>query len=263
MIQIIRTFWGNQEKTWKEVPATPLFTDEVVFVWGLENESRFKSMGYKTVLMNRGVTQPEYSTIYDHFAHKLRALSKAEKMYDEYLFLDWDVHIIKPIDDDFWNIIRSGNDVQCTTYGYPLDYETKILQHIKDNPQKDWIKKLDPNTYPWISVQNELMEKYSWKWEDLQLVPNFCFFYSRNNQVASKLLEIYVNDGIKTCIEEYCMYIYADCSLEEFINKYEPIVIRGREDDCYHFDLIEDDTMRRINKFIDTLISKNLYLKHV
>jgi hypothetical protein len=263
MIQIVRTFWGTQESTWGEVPTKPLFEKETVFVWGTENEKRFKELGYKTVLMGVDSSRFEYSNIFDHFAHKLDALQKAESMYKEYLFLDWDVHIVKTLDDNFWETIRSGNNIQCPIYGYPIEYEKKILQHLKDNPQKEWVQNLDPNTFPWIKVQDFLLKKYHWQWEDLQLVPNFCFVYSNNTKLATELLHIYNKYGIKTCIEEYCMYIFANCSVEEFILKYEPSVIRGREDDCYHFDLEEDDTMRRINRLVGSIKPKNIYLKHI
>ena len=262
-MKIIRSFWGEQQHIWNEVPAFPLFEDEIVFVWGKNNEERLKSLGYTTYLMGEGVTEEEYSTIYDHFAHKLKVLVTAEQLYDEYLFLDWDVHIVKEIDDEFWNLIRSGNNVQCPIYGYPMNYEKKILEHIKNNPQKDWVQKLDPNTYPWISVQEELLAKYHWQWEDLQLVPNFCFLYSYKTDIATRLLDIYKEYSLKTCIEEYAMYIAANCTLQQFINTYEPTVIRGREDDCYHFDLVEDDTMRRINKFVAEQKPKKIYLKHI
>ena len=261
-MKIIRAFWGEQEKTWSEVPPSPLFEDEVVYVYGKENYERFRSMGYETVLVYFDSTEPKYSNIYNHFAHKLAILKLAEQAYKEYLFLDWDVQIIKPLDSTFWDLIKTGGDIQCPIYAYPRDYESKILDHIKNNPEKDWVKKLAPTTYKWVKIQNILLEKYNWNWEDLQVVPNFCFFYSRYTNVASNLLEIYEKGGIKTCIEEFAMFILANCSLDEFITKYEPIVIRGREDDCYHFDLTEDNTMIRINKYVASKINKNIYLIH-
>jgi hypothetical protein len=261
-MKIIRAFWGSQEKTWAEVPNKPIFDNEVVYVYGRENYERFRAMGYEVVLMHYDPTEPKYSTVYDHFVHKLVVLKMAEHAYGEYLFLDWDVHVVKPIDFAFWELIKNRGHIQCPVYAYPKNYESKILEHIKNNPQKDWVKKLDPNTYEWIKIQNQLLEKYNWNWEDLQVVPNFCFFYSRYTNVASDLLEIYEKDGIKTCIEEFAMFILAECSLDEFIAKYEPVVIRGREDNCYHFDLTEDDTMARINKYVASKINKNIYLIH-
>ena len=52
--------------------------------------------------MGDDITKFEYSSIFDHFAHKLDALQKAESLYKEYLFLDWDVHIVKSLDNNFF-----------------------------------------------------------------------------------------------------------------------------------------------------------------
>ncbi len=261
-IKVIRTLWGGVQKIWEEIPESPTFDDELVCVWGEENEKKLIERGYKTVRMSYTITDPEFSTIYDHFAHKLDALRYADKAYGEYLFLDWDTIFIKDPDQKFWDLVRS-KPLQCPLYGYPSDYEKKILEHIKNNPQKEWIRNLDPTTYSWVSVQNRLLEKYNWPMEDLQLLPNFCFFYSRFTNCASSLFEIYKRGEIKTCIEEFSMFVYSDCSLDDFIERYEPYVIRGRENDCYHFDLEEDDTMRRVNDYIGEKIEKTIYLKHI
>jgi hypothetical protein len=261
-MKIVRALWGEQNHIWKEIPEVPVFENEIVYVWGEDSQKILKDRGYETVLMTETVTEPRYSTIYDHFAHKLDVYVEAEKEFGEFLFLDWDVKIVKEIDERFWELVRSKS-LQCPIYGYPSEYERKIWEHVEANPQKKWVQELDPNTRAWVKTQNELLEKYNWKFEDLQLVPNVCFFYSNNSGAPLKLKEIYDRGDVKTCIEEFAMWIFADCSLDEFIDRYEPIVIRGREDDCYHFDLEEDDTMKRVNEYVATKIKKEIYLIHV
>lgn len=261
-MKIIRAFWGDQESTWDEVPPKPLFDNEVVYVYGRENYERFRSMGYETVLIHYDSTELEHSTVYKHFVHKLECLKRAEHAYLEYLFLDWDVQIVKPLDDNFWNLIRTKGRLQCPLYAYPTNYENKVLAQIEQNPEKQWVKDLDPNIFPWLTVQNKMLMENSWTWEDLRIVPNFCFFYSNYTPTVSKLLEIYKERGILTCIEEFCMYQFANCSINEYIEKYEPIVIRGREDNCYHFDLTEDRAIERINNYIASKINKDIYLIH-
>ena len=261
-MKIVRAFWGNQERTWNEVPTKPLFDNEVVYVYGRENYERFRSMGYEAVLVHFDTTEPEYSTVYKHFAHKLTCLKLAEHAYGEYLFLDWDVKVVKSLDDNFWDLIRSNGELQCPLYCYPSNYENKVLAQIKQNPEKEWVKNIDPNIFPWLTVQNEMLIANSWTWEDLLVVPNFCFFYSNYTNTASELLKIYEEYGILTCIEEFCMYKYSNTSIDNYIEKYEPLVIRGREDDCFHFDLIEDRAIERINAYIATKINKDIYLIH-
>ena len=261
-MKIIRAFWGNQESLWDEVPPKPLFDNEVVYVYGTENHERFVSMGYEAVLVHYDSTELAYSTVYKHFVHKLDCLKRAEYAYLEYLFLDWDVKAVKPLDDNFWNLIRTRASLQCPLYAYPSDYENKVLTKIKQNPEEQWVKDLDPNIFPWLTVQNEMLMTNSWEWEDIRVVPNFCFFYSSYTKTASRLFEIYETDGILTCIEEFCMYKYASCSIDEYLEKYEPLVIRGREDDCFHFDLTKDNAIERINNYIATKINKDIYLIH-
>ena len=261
-LTIIRAVWGVEEYLWKEIPTKPLFDKEIVMVWGVDTEQRLKDMGYKTILVSKIPTLPEFSTLYNHFVHKLIAIEIAENSYDEFLFLDWDVNIVKPVDEQFWNLIKSGNNVQCPLYAYPLNYEEKALNYIKQNPQKQWVQELDPNTYTWLNVQNQFLEKYNWQWKEYQVVPNFCFFYSRGVKYATKLIEIYREHGIKTCVEEFCMQIAADCTLEEYIHKFEPLVINGRPDEYHHFDLVEG-TSKYLNEYIGEHINKTIYLTHI
>jgi hypothetical protein len=260
-IKVIRALWGDNKTLWEEVPSSPEW-DEIVYVWGEENERKLQVMGYQTKLMCPTQTEPKYSTIYDHFAHKLDTYAAAEEDWGEFLFLDWDVKIVKEIDDRFWDLVRT-KPLQCPIYAYPKEYERKIWEHVGSNPQKKWVQELDPNLKDWIRVQNEQLEIYNWNWEGLQAVPNVCFFYSRRSGVPEKLKMIYETLGVKTCIEEFAVWIWANCSLDDFIAEYEPFVIRGREDNHCHFDLAEEETMKRINTYVSTKIEKEIYLKHL
>lgn len=258
MIPIIRVFWGSQESLWNEIPLTPLFDEELVIVWGIENESRFKSMGYKTYLIAKTETQPEFSTIWDHFAHKLLALKTAEDLYEEYLFLDWDIQIVKELDFNFWNQIKNGKAIQCPVYAYPANYGDSVFNLIESTPEKNW----DPNLKSWIHKQIQVLNQYNWPVDNLLVVPNFCFFYSRRAEVMNNLIHIYKKLEIKTCIEEFALFIWANSSLDEFILKYEPSVIDGRPDEYSHFD-IQTDTSKQINQYTRQFINKNIYLKHL
>jgi hypothetical protein len=54
--------------------------------------------------------------------------------------------------------------------------------------------------------------------------------------------------------------MYSNCSLDEYIEKYEPIVIRGKERDKN----LEGMTraIHKINNYINTKVDKNIYLVH-
>jgi hypothetical protein len=258
MIPIIRVFWGSQEFIWNEVPLNPLFDEELVIVWGVENEDRFKSMGYKTYLMARTESELEFSTIWDHFAHKLMALKVAEDLYEEYLFLDWDIQIVKPLDFHFWNLIKNGKAVQCPLYAYPLNYEKSIINLIDSTPEKNW----DLNLKSWLRKQIQTLNLYHWSLDNLLVVPNFCFFYSRRSEIMNNLLHIYKKLEIKTCIEEFSFLVWANCNMDEYILKYEPSVIDGRPDEYSHFD-IQSNVSKQINQYTRKFINKDIYLKHI
>jgi hypothetical protein len=107
-IKIIRALWGDSLYILNEIPKTPIFENELVFVWGKANYDFVKKLGYEALLISETKTQGEtYDSHLKHFGHKLQALKFADEMFGEYLFLDWDVTLVKQIDDEFYN--KKGN----------------------------------------------------------------------------------------------------------------------------------------------------------
>lgn len=251
-MKIVRAIWGKSEQVFKEIPKKPQWKDETVFVWGSDNYRKLKNRGYDCVLVRKEITDPLYSNFLEHFTHKLLCLQLADQLYDEYLFLDWDVQIVKTIDAKFWDLVKS-KQIQCPVYGYPDHYAEKCRTYIDEK---------EPNTWKWVDKHDENLINYSWKYLNYHIVPNFCFYYSYKGRLASKLLEIKHADNVITCIEEFCMYIYAASSLDDYLTKYEPFVIRGREDNCRHFNMENDDTMKKVNEYVASKIQKEIYLIH-
>lgn len=66
---------------------------------------------------------------------------------------------------------------------------------------------------------------------------------------------------LESCIEEHAMFIYANCSMDEYIEKYEPVVTYGRPNLSVHLRL-NINTQNLLNKYIDTKIQKDIYLEH-
>lgn len=254
-MKIVRTLWGDSEYIKNEIPRTPLFgSAEIVFVWGTENRRFLDELGYRTVLVDSEITDSEYSTHLLHFAHKLKAIKIAENIFSEFLFLDWDVTIAKDIDDNFYSAIRSGNNIQCPLYGYHANYREDVeIFHRNDNTYTE-------NLDDFIIKHIENLEKYHWKLGSLKVLPCFCFFYVRDVKVGGKLLEIMKNNNIVACIEEFAFYVYSECSLDDYINKYEPSVIRGKERDKNLPGMTV--AISEINSYIGTKIEKDIYLLH-
>ena len=175
-------------------------------------------------------------------------------VFDEYLFLDWDVGIVKDIDKQFYDIIRSGNNIQCPLYAYNKSYRGDILEYYNERGT------LTDEIDGFLKNHIDGLNKYNWDYSDLYVIPNFCFFYSNGNKIGTELYDIMMKYGLTTCIEEFAMWIYSDCSLDEYIEKYEPIVIRGKERDINLPNM--DTAFKTINNYVDTKLEKKIYLYH-
>jgi len=250
-IKIVRALWGEPSYLKKEVTHPPLFDNEIVFVWGIDNYTVLVSMGYECILVSEFKYNMEYSHYYKHFIHKLFALDIACTLYDEFLFLDWDVSIVKDIDDIFWNKIRTGNSIQCPIYSY----------HEED--KYGFFNRFNPNTilFKFIDKLFNTLETQSWKFGDYSCIPNFCFLYVRNNKkLGKKLIDITLSENIITCIEEFALYKYVNCDMDTYIEKYEPIVISGHDKPLYIKNISTSELT--INEYVNTKIGKDIYLIH-
>lgn len=253
-MKIVRVLWGEPEYVINEIPKKPIFEDETVFVWGEKNCDLLKSYGYDVICISPYITEPEYSTHLLHFKHKLRALSIANERFEEYLFLDWDVTLAKPIDANFYDLIRRKGNIQCPLYAYHKEFKDDIKKYLIDKGV------FETNQDDFLNNQIEQLYKYSWDFNDMRVLPCFCFFYSKNSNIASELLKIADERDIKTCIEEFSMWIYANISIDDYIKKYEPYVIRGKEFDKNLPAMTA--AIKKINNYIDAKINKDIYLLH-
>lgn len=253
-MKIVRALWGNPEYVKNEIPRKPLFEDETVFVWGTENRRFLENMGYRTILVHEQAIDPLYNTHLIHFAHKLKAIKLADSLFDEYLFLDWDVTLAKEIDDEFYSKIRSGNNIQCPLYAYHGEYRTDVEKYHRAN--SSYTSDLDDFLIEHIAN----LEKYNWQLDNIKVLPCFCFFYSNGAKIGATLLEIMETHGVTACIEEFCLFLYCGGTLDEYISKYEPLVIRGKEKDKN----LEGMTsaLAKINTYIDSQMEKDIYLFH-
>lgn len=268
-IPIIRALWGPSDYAPKnEVFKKPLFRDETVYVWGIGHNEYLQSLGYKTILMSEGTSDPQYSTIHLQYYHKLEVLKAAEQVHDEFIFLDWDCYLLKPLDDKFYEYLRSGNDVQVPIYAYPDTHHIGIadlMNHISMSRYRKY-NQMTPDLLEYLNSHEEQLRKHSWHKEDMLLSPNFCFFYSRRPGVGAQLIETGKRFDIKNCIEEHSFFRWADCTYDEYIDTYEPLVLQGTADETrtsiqnYDYD---NDAVVRINKYVNSRRKKDIYFKHI
>jgi hypothetical protein len=255
-MRIVRALWGNSEYIRSEIPKIPLFGEkEIVFVWGKENKELLDKYGYKSLLVKDTQTDPKYSSHLLHFAHKLKAIQLAEGFLNEFLFLDWDISLAKELDEVFYEKIRLGNDIQIPLYGYHGEYREDVEKYLKEKNRFS----LNSDDFLYNHILN--LEKYHWKLNDLKILPCFCFLYIRGKfDLGKKLLDIMNEQGVVACIEEFTFQIYCNCSLEEYINKYEPLVLRGKETDKNLPGMAK--AIKEINHYISGKVKKDIYLYH-
>ena len=106
-------------------------------------------------------------------------------------------------------------------------------------------------------------KKYGWKWEDGYVAPNFGFVYCRDKNLGNELLKIALNNDLQTVVDEFATLIYVDCTLEEYIKKYLPSVVRGASNEKYILDNRLHKLGKKFNDYIDTKTKMTPYFEHI
>ena len=262
-ITVVRALWGSQERVLKEVFPKPLFQNEVVIVWGLSNKKYLESLGYTVKTLSIDETDKKYSTIHNHYMHKLEAVKVAGLLYNEYIFLDWDCFPLRPFDNSFYEHLQKGNEVQIPLYAYPDKEGLGIIDMIDEHTPWEPLQLTD-NLKEYVISHEQQLRKYSWEHDDMLVSPNFGFVYSRRSTLGKELIDVANSNNMLNCIEEHAFYIWANCTLDEYIDKYEPRVLQGASDDVriYNKDA-KQDAVIKINNYISSRIEKDIYLKHI
>lgn len=261
--KIVRILWGDQERVLNEIPKKPVWENEVVLVWGTKNYKTLRSYGYDCILVSPNVLDSQQFSDTRHFGHKLLAFEIADDLYDEYLHMDWDVKIVKPIDNNFWNLV-SSKQIQCATYAYPRNYYEAACKQI--DTQKWWPAEYNDATKKWVQLQDQMLKQYHWNINDTFTIPNLCFYYSYKGKLGRKLMNIFrENEHLATCLDEFSLFIHinkTNTSFDDYLTRYEPLVIRGREDTLKHFEIPDDTSIAKLNAYIESKIKKDIYLTH-
>lgn len=228
-IKIIRAVWGDMDLSL--ISQSPQY-NEVVYVWGIENKLQLDTLGYNTILCDRNKFNFKYSSILYEFIHKLIAIDKACNSFSKILFLDWDYGLEKNLDDNFFNYLNTK------TFLSPI-YEY-------DEQSNDY----DINVHSFSYNMKDFLNNYSWKKDSKCIIPNAGLIYISDSQIGKDLLQIAKTDDVKTLVEEFTIYKWADCSLENYIENYQPTICFGRE-------------TSDINQYIESLITMDIYFKTI
>jgi len=251
-MKIIRCLWGYDTKFDVECKCIQSDKDlyngieQIVFVWDIHNKELMDELGYKSIYMGYS---DEYSELMK-FHYKLDALKLAMEMYNEIIFLDWDCNIKKELDDNFIKILQNGNDIQMPLYFYPIEILNEfssISPYVKEEQ------------HYYNILFYTLIRLAKWKFNDGLVVPNAGFIYCRNSNFIQTLISIIHSEGLSTNIEELAAMLYFQkeiTSLDEYINKYEPMVCVGRGNDEMR------GKQRILNEYIETRMAKEKYFIH-
>ncbi len=228
-IKVIRAVWGDMDLS--IVPQTPQY-NEIVYVWGIDNKTILDSMGYNTILCDRNKFNFKYSSILYEFIHKLIAIDKACSNFSKILFLDWDYCLEKELDDSFFNYMNT-KEFLAPIY----EYDIEPTLNNTDIHSFDYIK-------------NDFLNNNSWQVNSKLIIPNAGFIYISTQSIGKELFQIAKDNDIKTFVEEFSIYKWANCSLNEYIENYQPKVCFGRND-------------ADINILISSTLNTDIYFKTI
>jgi len=250
--KIVRTFWGEDISQYPELTPLPVYKNQVVYVWGEENERHLNKLGYQTILM---VDDP-FPGEDKQYGKKLLVLDDAVKRYGEIMMMDWDCYVLRNLDSEFYRNIQL-KETQCPVYAQHENTLEALYEVFGQNDKgKDRFRSF-------AEIMNVEFAKYSWRVDNYLVSPNFGFFYTRDKGVGNKLLDIMESNDLKGCIEEHAMWIYANCSLDEYIQRFHPAFVQGVSDDRTDHNFMISRVQRSLNAYVASKIDMSIYIKHI
>lgn len=245
-IKIVRALWGPLKDFIEEIPKIPLY-NEVVVVWGQENYNYLNSLGYDCIFIQDSIDNLHSL---DMFKLKLEAIEHASSLYGKILFLDWDTIQIKELDSFFYN------DLKDKTFSAPLYCYPKKIKTQLDNLGKQ-------STNEWFEHLYKHLSSNSWHQFKSFIVPMAGFIYISKHKIAKQILDLYLHNRYRGLIEEVALYNLANCTLDEYLAKYEPSTIWGRpSSQIFKLGEVKGLYYKELNKYIQTKVNKNIYFEH-
>lgn len=246
-VKFIRALWGDYKSFINEIPIKPMF-NEIVYVWGIDNLKYLNGLGYETKLVSVNPLIHKEELL--KFNHKVDCFEIASNDFEKFIFLDWDVSLVKEIDDSFYSKLKDS-PFSAPLYSYPKNFLN--LSNKLDNNRANL----------WVNEQIIHMKKYAWELDDLIVFPNAGFFYCSDKNVPIKMKNIIKKHNMLTVTDEFPLYMLANCDLDSYIKKYEPSQMFGKpEEDIFILDYIVDECAKKLNNYISGIIEKDIYFKH-
>lgn len=226
-VKVVRALWGSYLI---DIPS-PQY-DEVVYVWGKENKAKLDELGYTTVKMTNNLHEWGYEMDSYQYIHKIFAIQKALETFDKILFLDWDVKLIKDLDDEFFNGLPT-NSFQAPLYSVSKN-QIQNIPYLDDT---------------WIGFEKRLTPNFTWEYGDLYAKVNACCIYTDIKDFGNQLLKISKENRLGSYIEEFAIFKLANKKLNYYVLFHCPtyILIPGQES---------------INSYVSSSIQINPYFSY-
>lgn len=243
-MRIVRTLWSRDTKILSEIPTKPL-ENELVLTFETENFNFLKSLNYEVYQVD------ERLKVKDFYLNKLVLLNEIAKEED-FIFLDWDIKISNL---DLLKKLSYKRIHNVPLYSYPPNYYNDIKNA---NAYSEWFF----NHERWVKESN------AWQLVDEStILPCFCCITNKKDEsIISELLDIGNKMNFNSCSEEFSFFYfiknnYLVNSLDEYIQKIEPLFMHGRETNYVHNFL--NYSYNTLNSYIEKKIQKTLILKHL
>ena len=81
--------------------------------------------------------------------------------------------------------------------------------------------------------------------------------------MGKDLINIANKHQLSGCIEEHAMFLYSDCSLDDYIERYQPRFLYGSSNDESGRDFLVNRSKKLVNEYLENSIEMNHYFKHV
>ena len=166
MSKFIRAIWGENDKIKNDVSCfleKSVHFPFTIYCFGRENYNFIIEKGFKDVVL---LSEENFlfHGVSEQYIHKIYVMKKALEHFDEVIFVDWDVILLKELPKNFWELFHEGEDIKAPLYYYEI--------HLRGRKRKK---------------NKKLPEGY----KDPVSLPSAAFVYLRNYYNGKRLYEIY------------------------------------------------------------------------
>jgi hypothetical protein len=166
----------------------------------------------------------------NQYGRKLLAIEAGLQEFGEVLFLDWDCNFIKPMDQAFLDMLA--------------EKETQIPLYVHNQPDPfDSSAELAPEIY---------------------ISSNFGFFYSRNPQIATDIIDMATAEDMFGCVEEWSWNILSGLKndLLAYTQKHLPRFGHGVSDTAIAPDHPNRNRQQAAWNWVEQRFNMDIYLEH-